>query len=51
LLANVSVPLADPLEVGAKVTVKDADPPAARFNGKLTPLTVNSGLSELTPVT
>ena len=51
MLVNVSVPLADPLELGAKVTVNDADPPAARLSGKLIPLTVNSGLSLETPVT
>jgi hypothetical protein len=51
LLANVTLPLAAPLAAGLKVTVKEAFDPAAIVVGNDIPLTVNSGLSELTPVT
>jgi hypothetical protein len=51
LLVNVNVPLAEPLDVGVKVTVNETLEPAPTFTGKLMPLTLNSELSELTPVT
>ena len=51
MLANVNVPLAEPLDAGVKVTVNETLDPAATLTGKVMPLTLNSELSELTPVT
>jgi hypothetical protein len=51
LLENVIVPDAVPLAAGVKVTVNEAVPPAAIVTGNVMPVTLNSGLSELTPAT
>ena len=51
LLANVMFPVAVPLADGVNVTVNEAVPPAAMVAGKEIPLTTNSGLSDVTPVT
>jgi hypothetical protein len=51
LLANVRLPDDVPLAPGVNVTVKEAVPPAEIVTGKVMPVTLNSGLSEVTPVT
>lgn len=51
LLANEMTPDDAPLALGVNVTVKEAVPPAAIVVGNVMPVTLNSGLSELAPVT
>ena len=51
LLAKVMTPDDAPLAAGVNVTVNEALPPAAIVTGKVMPVTLNSGLSEVTPVT
>jgi hypothetical protein len=51
LLAKVMTPDDAPLAAGVNVTVNEALPPAAIVAGKVMPETLNSGLSEVTPVT